>query len=198
MLSARIFMYMGRTHSYTIASNKKVIRLLMPRLRSFERETTVSGPRWSCDQYWNFAAARRELWSQWSQWSDQCPTEVTSSCTDTCWHRDTCPLLGRIQKLAYGEIRANTMLTIGTKLPPELTERIFEFAMAAEDAPLDPEIYIEVEEPLKEENVADRFLPKMERLLRVRERYRCTNMSLRPMWCLMRANRKGMRSTSVQ
>lgn len=80
---------------------------------------------WSSSFYWDFAAARRELWDTW----------VTKE-SPTCWHRQTLKLLEFVQKRAYGEIRAKVMLTIGTKLPPELTESVFERAMLAEEAPL--------------------------------------------------------------
>lgn len=46
--------------------------------------------------------------------------------------------LAVLQKRAYGEIRHNVFMAVGTKLPAELAENVFELAMLAEGMLLDP------------------------------------------------------------
>lgn len=78
--------------------------------------------------YWDFTAANQKLLSAWK--------EGCNFTSDYCWHRQNRELIEYIYKHAYGEVRAKVMLTIGTKVPTELAEKIFEFAMAAEEIPL--------------------------------------------------------------
>jgi hypothetical protein len=57
-----------------------------------------------------------------------------------CFHEDHASLLEFLQKRSYGEVRFRVISTIGTKLPADLTEMVFEHAMAAENAPLKPRV----------------------------------------------------------
>ena len=50
-------------------------------------------------------------------------------------------LVDVLQKRAYGEIRSGIMLTLTVKLPKELCLLVFEFAVDAEDIPLDPQVW---------------------------------------------------------
>lgn len=97
---------------------------------------------WPSSMYWDFAAARRKLWSTWQR---GCNTSDRN-----CWHSQIYPLMEYIQRRAYSEIRAKVMLTVGAAMPTELTETIFRLAMEAEEAPLDGSMYqtevLEIEE----------------------------------------------------
>ena len=57
-----------------------------------------------------------------------------------CFHKSSLPLLEWLQKRAWSEVRVKIMLTIGTVLPTELAQRVFECAMEAEDLPIDPQV----------------------------------------------------------
>jgi len=82
-------------------------------------------------RYWDLARAGRELSSTWQEL--QCRQYVARVWNeDHCWHRKCRELFQCIQKHAYGEIRSKVFLVIGDKLPTELKEMIFEFAMIAE------------------------------------------------------------------
>lgn len=102
------------------------------------------------------AAARRRLWASMETKGCQA-LNGDSLCTyfDTqgegyrvtlplknCWcHRRTSLwLLRELQRKAYGRIRSTVMLTLGQLVPADVCELLFEFAMAAEEIPLDPRV----------------------------------------------------------
>ena len=60
---------------------------------------------------------------------------------EQCSHEWNLPLLDYLQKRAYGELHATVMLTIGTILPAELAEHVFEHALIAEGVPSEPSVW---------------------------------------------------------
>jgi hypothetical protein len=91
-------------------------------------------------RYWDFAAAARTLRAAYvaATCMEKSEHEYPDHCTMTCFHSSSLDLLDRLQTKAWSEIRANVFQTIGTLLPTELTERVFEFALVSEDIPLHP------------------------------------------------------------
>ncbi|KAF2036203.1 hypothetical protein EK21DRAFT_106308 [Setomelanomma holmii] len=59
-----------------------------------------------------------------------------------CVYNTLLPTLEILQKRAYHETRHKVFQTIGTLLPAELTERVFGYALVAEDIPQDTRIFI--------------------------------------------------------
>jgi hypothetical protein len=59
---------------------------------------------------------------------------------DCCFHDNCLDLLEWLQTRAWSETRYRVFSTIGTLLPAELTERVFECTLDAEDVPLDPRV----------------------------------------------------------
>ena len=82
-------------------------------------------------RYWDLARAGRELSSTWQEL--ECRQYVLRGWNEEhCWHSKCRTLFRCIQKHAYGEIRSKVFLVVGGRLPTELKEQIFEFAMIAE------------------------------------------------------------------
>ena len=134
-------------------------------------------------RYWDFAAATRPL--QTAYFSNICDNkEIDKNAefdddTYTCFHSNSFDLLHRLQIKAWSEIRSNVFQTIGTLLPTELTERIFEFALAAEEIPLQPKVYQDVlvqppEDMVQGAVVVRKVEPAPTRCRRrLEERYKC-------------------------
>lgn len=59
----------------------------------------------------------------------------------SCFHEYSLYMLGVLQRKAWSETRYRVFSTIGTILPPELTERIFEATLAADELALDPQTH---------------------------------------------------------
>ena len=57
-----------------------------------------------------------------------------------CFHRSSIKMLEWLQTRAWSEIRGNVMLTAGSLLPAEIAERVFEFALQAEEIPAHPSV----------------------------------------------------------
>ena len=111
----------------------------------------VDGVVWSSSyadpqakRYWNFASTVRSLREAYL---DQEQTDGDDLCCpdnddeydygEPCFHRSSLAMLFWLQKRAWNEIRVKVMLTIGTILPAELTELVFEHAIQAEKLPMD-------------------------------------------------------------
>lgn len=121
-------------HYAAAEANSKVLQRIEGCINQDSAERKAIGPA-SRPVYWDFTSANQKLQSAWKEGCNFTRTK--------CWHRQNRQLIEYIYKRAYGEIRAKVMLTIGTKVPTELAEKIFEFTMAAEKIPLDANIYEE-------------------------------------------------------
>lgn len=131
---------------YMIASNKR------DRDKSDEvfrgpRSACAGGLQWNFSipnqsSYWNFADAARVL--RTSYLSEECPetypTAPQRHVITSCFRRRSVQLLDKLQVEAWSEVRASVFLTLGTILPPELAERIFEKALEAEEIPASPSV----------------------------------------------------------
>ena len=124
---------------YTRGSINEVGEMILDLLRPSRR--TPDGLRKSrrCPQYWNFAKARREFWIAWRE----IPFHVNRRADErafynfnNCWHVQCREVLEFVQTQAYREVRDNVLIAVEHKLPPELTETIFEYTMNAEECPM--------------------------------------------------------------
>ncbi|KAK3627576.1 hypothetical protein LTR56_019160 [Elasticomyces elasticus] len=99
-------------------------------------------------QYWNFASGARTLLAAYKDEGHGCsvddgtcrPTGYTDR-SEKCLHINSAKLLDWLQKKAWGEIRSNVMRVVGHRLPVELADSIFEFALASESIPAIPGVY---------------------------------------------------------
>lgn len=92
-------------------------------------------PRWTYPDFYDYAAAVRELSTGLAA---ECLKEQSEY--NSCYHVLNLDTLDFLHKQAYGEVRTKMFLTVGSQLPMELTEHIFELAMQAEGVPLDPKV----------------------------------------------------------
>lgn len=94
-----------------------------------------------------------------------------------CFHLSSANMLHWLQTQAWSEIRASVMLTAGSKLPAELAERVFEFALKAEEIPQDPSVQETVMVQFPKHLYATgrplRRLPGPRRVTRTKSAYRC-------------------------
>lgn len=105
-----------------------------------------------------------------------CPKPENAWCDrEDCYHLYNLNLLELLHKKAFGEVKSKVFLTIGTVLPTELTEQIFEFVMAAEEVPLEPRVRDTILEPVDPELVEMKGRRFTERT-KVKEEYRCNRM----------------------
>lgn len=141
------------------------------------------------------AAARRRLWASIIargcrkldedsrvtfrdfQGREYCTPSGEEDCV--CHRRTSLYLLCELQKRAYGRIRATVMLTLGQLAPVDVRELLFEFAMAAEEIPLNPQVlasnlHEDAERWLRLEPMVAREKANIEPFQRVlRREYRC-------------------------
>lgn len=75
----------------------------------------------------------RQLRSTYCSIRRGCPPPQADA--GACVHTVLADFLSPLQRKAYGEVRAKVMLTIGTRLPAELSELVFEYTLAGEDLP---------------------------------------------------------------
>lgn len=92
--------------------------------------------------------ARQITYAGWEEGDDDQIKATSELCEDRpdhheCYHTCSMPILNLLRRCAWGQARGRVMLTVGTQLPPELTEEVFEYALVAEDLPLDKEYYVE-------------------------------------------------------
>lgn len=102
--------------------------------------------------YWDFAAAKRQLnstfFQNWCHSRRLYDNDEYDSTSESCFHAVTVELLDWLQTKAWSEIRYNVFRTIGCRLPSELTERVFSYALKAEEIEADPRlIFYEPAEP---------------------------------------------------
>jgi hypothetical protein len=105
--------------------------------------------------YWDFSTAAKTLDSVYFE--RRCARVGGTSNADRdldersgcCIHSTSIELLDWLQTKAWSEIRNNVFQTIGTLLPTELTERIFEYALDVEKISHDPKLvrYVRVNPP---------------------------------------------------
>ncbi|KAK3707545.1 hypothetical protein LTR37_012040 [Vermiconidia calcicola] len=112
----------------------------------YRREISTDYMRWlSCPDdghvvFRDFAVAARILrTSYFDQINNKCLAEDDDTFTGpSCFHRNSICLLDWLQKKAWTEIRVSVLHTVGSLLPAELTDKIFEHALDAEEIPADP------------------------------------------------------------
>ena len=95
--------------------------------------------------------------------------------TFVCFHRSSIKMLDWLQTRAWSEIRANVMLTAGALLPAEIAERVFEFALEAEEIPSHPSVKerFKPEAPEVELRWKDQWKLRRRRNVRMKGLYRC-------------------------
>lgn len=98
--------------------------------------------------YWDFASTVRPLRTaymdrlcSYDSVLDQVDAPERDGSSGCCFHQKSVQLLDWLQTRAWSELRANVFLTIGTILPPELTEYVFECALEAQGVPSNPKTY---------------------------------------------------------
>ncbi|KAK5744385.1 hypothetical protein LTR17_002095 [Elasticomyces elasticus] len=99
-------------------------------------------------EYWNFASAARTLLSSYQDKGHGCSLDGETSRaigyrddSEKCLHINSAKMLDWLQKKAWGEIRSNVMRVVGHRLPVELADSIFEFALESECIPAMPGVY---------------------------------------------------------
>ena len=128
-----------------------------------------SGPKCIDLTFWDFASSARILRTAYmaQQRHTECP--IFGGC---CFHMISIDVLYWLQINAWTEIRTKILLTVGTILPPELTNEVITYTLAAEGMPPNPEVWetIVVEPPKSKRYLQPR------RAKRVNEIYRCNQM----------------------
>lgn len=71
---------------------------------------------------------------------DQCSAVVS---IDECVYNTLLPLLDTLQRRAYEELRLNTDVVVGTRVPTEVNFLIFEHLLDAEEIPRDPRVFVD-------------------------------------------------------
>ena len=94
--------------------------------------------------------------------TEDCHVSYVDYVGERCFHTLSVDLLWELQRRAWSEVRYNVFSTIGTVLPSELTEHVFEYALSAAQLPSDPTIY--------------RSVDQKGVLSQVKETYQCTRM----------------------
>ena len=91
-----------------------------------------------------------------------------------CFHQKSISMLNWLQIKAWSEVRANLMLTVGSKLPADLVEYLFMVILELEGIPVDPQT--------KEKIACSESMPSYDSLkdggrelfkLRMQRMYRC-------------------------
>lgn len=95
--------------------------------------------------YWDFASTIRPLHTaymdricSYDSLLDKVDAPERDNSSACCFHQKSVQLLNWLQTRAWSELCTNVFLTIGTILPPELTEYVFECALEAQGVPLNP------------------------------------------------------------
>lgn len=93
-----------------------------------------------------------------------------------CFHRSSIDMLEWLQTSAWSEIRYTVMLTTGSSFPAEIAERVFDFALEAEEIPSDPRVKetvtIEASDSLLQWKTGRRRM-RPKRLVRPKSKYKC-------------------------
>ena len=97
--------------------------------------------------YYDCAAARRLLWKAWQEPCSPATRsgelyieDADGETVGPCFHGHNEKTMALLNQHAYTEIRTNVWLMVRHALPPELAERVFEFALAGEDVPAVSEV----------------------------------------------------------
>lgn len=97
-------------------------------------------PRNPKKDYWNLPSCVRTLREAYIVESltniEDCVKRICDN--DTCFHQQTVKMLEWLQKKAWSEVRTSVMLTAGAVLPVELAEKVFDYALIAEEIPANP------------------------------------------------------------
>ena len=80
------------------------------------------------------------------------PCQAYTDFDDMCIYNLLLPTLDALQRRAYEEIRLKVDIATATRLPTELSFLIFERAMAAEEVPLDPRIFVNAKHKDREQH----------------------------------------------
>jgi hypothetical protein len=97
--------------------------------------------------YYDCASARRQLWHAWLDYDcaninahRRNAVEIVDEegrAAGPCFHGHNRRLLELLNLRAAAEIKRNVLYAVGNRLPAELAELVFEFAMVAEEIPQD-------------------------------------------------------------
>ncbi|KAK4892083.1 hypothetical protein LTR27_009433 [Elasticomyces elasticus] len=105
---------------------------------------------WEGIEYWDYASAVRELRGAFTKHDSLCRTNDYDDEYDydygyrrnrrspKCFHENSFAMIEWLQKKAWGEIRSNLLRIVGNRLPVELADSIFEYALEAEGVPAQP------------------------------------------------------------
>lgn len=126
----------------SIASKAKLdtVPTLRRDIASNTRPVTSSDPT---DYYFDFAALRRRIWFEWKGSSCLDEDEDNHEGPDSCFPAFVKDSLQYIHRAAHREVRTRTYVAVGSHLPVELADLVVEAALAAEEVPLEPDIYDE-------------------------------------------------------
>jgi hypothetical protein len=101
-------------------------------------------------EHYDCASARRELWHAWLEFDCSFVASHRRNAIEIvdevgrkagpCFHAHNRRLLELLNEHAASEIEHNVLIAVGTNLPPELTELVFEYALAAEEIPQEPRV----------------------------------------------------------
>lgn len=130
--------------------------------------------QWTYPDFYDYAAAVREL-SVAMATTSGCPRSSNSDDDDYCYHMLNLSTLEFLHKQAYSEVRAKVFLTVGSQLPVELTEQVFELALQAEGVPLDPRVREIIRTPVSP-LVAKWSGRDYEEKMKIKGPYRCSRM----------------------
>lgn len=84
----------------------------------------------------------RVFWSGFPERRVSVRPEERSSLNCRCHRRMSLRLLYNLQVTVYNKVRCTVALTLGTLVPADICELLFESAMAAEECPLDPRVTV--------------------------------------------------------
>ena len=154
---------------------------------------SIAGLTWCCSRarkldltFWNFASAASVLRTACMNYTCDPVTNLYASPRRKkqkhCLHQNSLNILDSLEKKAWSEIRANTIITVGTILPAELTEKVFQYALEAAcifgSRPGTSEIVmVQPPEWNRAQNCASGLEPpRAQPYLRIKDGYRCPRM----------------------
>ncbi|KAK5709827.1 hypothetical protein LTR17_019441 [Elasticomyces elasticus] len=105
---------------------------------------------WEGIEYWDYASAVRELRGAFKKHDNLCRANDSNDGygydygyrrnrqSPNCFHENSFAMIEWLQMKAWGEIRSNLLRVVGNRLPVELADSIFEYALEAEGVPAQP------------------------------------------------------------